>query len=215
MRRDWFAFALFVFIVGFVIAGTFLIKWPDFQHKAELARVGRRSLLELSLTIRYDKPPIYEERYQMRNDNGASTMQYFVRGYAGKVVTITEPASQTYAVTFFFEQVVADGIWQLVNKPPIGNTSVHYTLHIHQIADNRQGSRTVTFTDPQYWAVMAGRQYSIHLSKRAPVPSLLTLKSTSLADPRYEKIVRAFRSFGSPALREKIAAARRMVSTAH
>lgn len=216
MQRNWFGTALFVFIVVFIIAGTLLIKWPDFQHKAELARVAARpTLLDARLTIRYDKPPIYEERYVMRNDNGASTMQYYVRGYSGKVVTITEPPSETYAVTFFFESIVADGIWQLMDKPPAGNTSVHYTLFVHQIADNRQGSRTITFTDPQYWAVMAGRQYSIHLGGKAPIPNLLTLKSTSLADPRYLKIVNAFRDFGPASLRRKIAAARRLVSRSH
>lgn len=213
MRRDsWFGTAVFIFAVIFIVLGTIFIPWPDFQHKQELARVGRSaSVLDVGLTIKYDKPPIYLEQYTMHNDNGISTVQYKIQGYSGKVVTITLPPDKTYAVTFFFEQVVQDGIWQLMNKPPTGNTSVHYTLHIHQVADNKQGSRTITFTDPQYWAVEAGRQYHIQLSPNSPTPDLTKLQSTSLADPRYEKIVQAFRAFGPGPFRQKVRQAQALV----
>lgn len=213
MRRDsWFGTAVFVFAVVFIICGLVFIKWPDFQHKAELHNVrNSRSVLDLSLTIKYDKPPVYEERYTMRNDNGVSTAQYRIQGYAGKVVTITLPPDKTYAVTFFFEQVVQDGIWQLTNRPDAGNTDARYTLYVHQIADNKQGSRTITFTDPHYWAVTAGRQYHIVLGKNSPTPDLTKLQSTTLADPRFEQIVQAFRTFGTPAFRAKIAQARTLV----
>lgn len=217
MRRDsWFGTAIFIFVVVFVIAGLVFIKWPDFQNKSQVARVrNSQSVLDLSLTIKYDKPPIYEERYTMHNDNGVSTAQYRIQGYSGKVVTITLPPDKTYAVTFFFEEVVQDGIWQLVSKPPAGNTDVHYILKIHQVADTKQGSRTVVFTDPHYWAVAAGRQYHIVLSKNSPTPDLTKLNSTSLADPRYEQIVQAFRNFGPASFREKIAKAQALIRNSH
>ena len=217
MRRDnWFGTAIFIFVVLFIIAGLVFIKWPDFQNKPQLSRVrNSASVLDLSLLIKYDKPPIYEERYTMRNNNGVSTAQYRIQGYSGKVVTITLPPDKTYAVTFFFEEVVQDGIWQLVNKPPAGNTDVHYTLHIHQVADQKQGSRTVVFTDPHYWAVTAGRQYHIVLSKNSPTPDLTKLNSTSLADPRYEQIVQAFRNFGPPSFRQKVAKAQALIRNSH
>lgn len=211
-RNNWFGTAIFIFAVVFIVLGTIFIPWPDFQHKAEVSRVRQgASVLDLSLKIAYDKPPIYFEQYTMHNDNGVSTAQYKVQGYSGKVVTITLPPDKTYAVTFFFEQVVQDGIWQLVNKPPVGNTSVHYTLRIHQVADKEQGSRTITFTDPKYWALEAGRQYEIQLSPNSPAPDLTKLKSTTLADPRYQKIVLAFRNFGSDSFREKVRAAQALV----
>ena len=214
MRRDsWFGTAVFVFAVVFVVCGLLFVKWPDFQHKQEVARVlNSQSVLDTSLAIKYAKPPIYLEQYTMRNDNGVSTAQYKVQGYSGKVVTITLPPEQTYAVTFFFEQIVQDGIWQLVNKPSAGNTSALYTLHIHQVADTKQGTRTILFTDPHYWAVLAGRQYEIQLSPNSPTPDLTKLKSTSLADPRYAQIVQAFRDFGPPAFRARVESARRLVS---
>lgn len=216
MRRNWFPTALFIFVVVALILGTIFIKWPDFQHKPEVQRVlNSQSVLDLSMTIHYDKPPIFEEVYKMHNDNGISTAQYKVTGYSGKVVSITLPPDKTYAVTFFFEEVVQDGIWQLMTKPPRGDTSVHYKIYIHQVADRKQGTRTVLFTDPHYWAVTAGRQYQIELSKNSPTPDLTKLQSTSLADPRYQKIVNAFRAFGPDTFRQKVAEARALVRRAH
>lgn len=207
--------AILVFAVVFITAGLIFIKWPDFQHKAELARVlHSQSRLYARLTIEYDKPPIYQEQYTMRNDNGASSVQYKIRGYSGKVVTITLPPDKTYAVTFFFEQLVADGAWQITNRPPRGNTDVLYTLFIHQVADNKQGSRTVVFTDPHYWSLAAGRQYEIHMTRKGPTPDLVKLQSTSLADPRFEKIVQAFRTFGPASFRMKIEQAQALIRRA-
>ena len=216
MRRDsWFGTAVFVFAVLFIVGGLFL-KWPDFAHKQQVEGVlHQRSVLDVSMLIKYAKPPIYTELYTMHNDNGVSTAKYIVQGYSGKVVTITLPATKTYDVTFFFQQVVLEGIWQLVNKPAAGDTSALYTLHIHQVSGSKQGSRTILFTDPHYWAVTAGRQYEIQLNPHSPVPDLTKLKSTSLADPRYEKIVQEFRNFGTPAFRAKVAQARRLVSESH
>jgi len=213
MRRDnWFGTAVFVFAVLFIIGGLFL-KWPDFAHKQQVEGVlHQRSVLDVSLLMKYAKPPIYTESYQMHNDNGVSTAQYRVQGYSGKVVTITLPPMKTYDVTFFFQQVVLEGIWELTNKPARGNTDIIYTLHIHQISGDKQGSRTIVFTDPHYWATTAGRQYQIELNPHGAVPDLTKLKSTSLADPRYEQIVREFRNFGTPAFRQKVAQARHLVS---
>jgi hypothetical protein len=217
MRRDsWFGTAIFIFVVVFIILGLVFIKWPDFQNKPQLHNVRTsRSVLDLSLAIKYDKPPIYEERYRMRNDNGSSTAEYRIQGYSGKVVTITLPPDKTYAVTFFFEEVVQDGIWDLMNKPPAGDTDAHYTLHIFQVADNKQGQRTILFTDPHYWATTAGRQYHIVLSPNSPTPDLTKINSTTLADPRYEKIVNAFRDFGPPSFRQKVAHAQALIRSSH
>jgi hypothetical protein len=213
MRRDsWFGTAIFIFAVVFIVLGTIFIPWPDFQHKPEVSRVRQsRSVLDLGMTITYDKPPIYLEQYTMHNDNGVSTAQYKIQGYSGKVVSITLPPDKTYAVTFFFQEVVQDGIWKLVNKPPAGNTNVHYKLYIHQVADKEQGARTITFTDPKYWALEAGRQYQIQLSPNSPTPDLTKLQSTTLADPRYQKIVQAFRDFGSDSFRAKVHQAQALV----
>ncbi len=216
MRRPWLPATLFIFAIVFLVAGTIFIKWPDFQNKPEVAKVLEApTVLDLRLTITYDNPPIYQEQYVIRNNNGLSTAQYKISGFSGKVVSITIPPAKRYDMTFFFEDVVQDGVWQLTNRPPRGNTDVHYVLYVHEVANRRQGSRTILFTDPHYWAVTAGRQYEIHLSPNSPTPDLLKLNSTSLADPRFEKIVRAFRSFGPSSFRQKIAQAQELVRNSH
>jgi len=45
------------------------------------------------------------------------------------------------------------------------------------------------------------------LSKNKPLPNLLALTSTTLVEPRYEKIVEDFREFGPQSFRDKVAAA--------
>ena len=217
-NNSWFGYAIFGFTVIFLAAGLYFIKWQDFDfgNKRAVDRVlNSQTVLDLSLDIKYDKPPIYRETYHFRNDNGVSTAQYRIQGYSGKVVTITQPRDKTYAVTFLFQEVVQDGIWKLMNKPPVGDTSKLYTLNVYQLADKEHGSRTITFTDPQYWATTAGRQYHIVLSKSSPVPDLTKLDSTTLADPRYNQIVNAIRSFGTPAFHARIAQAQTLVRSSH
>jgi len=110
-------------------------------------------------------------------------------------------------VSFFFGKLVQDGVWDLMDKPPRGNTDAHYTVYVKQLADFKQGDRTITFTDPHYWATTAGRQYTIDLRKTNP-NDLLKLSSTQLADPHYQEIVNDFRAFGPPAFRAKVAQVR-------
>src|SRR5579864_4962803 len=111
MRRDsWFGTAVFVFAVVFIICGLVFIRWPDFEHKADVNRVlNQKSLGEATLSISYAKPPIYLEEYSMRDDNGLSSVHYRIQGYSGKVVTITLPSERTINETrnvgFFFEDI--------------------------------------------------------------------------------------------------------------
>ncbi|MFN2448989.1 MAG: hypothetical protein ABR508_04240 [Candidatus Baltobacteraceae bacterium] len=212
--NNWFGTAMFVFVVVFVICGLVFFRWHDFEDKAAVHRVlTSRSVLDFSLKVQYGKPPVYNELYHLHNDNGTSSAQYRIQGYSGKVVTITLPPDKTYAVTFLFQELVQDGIWQLTNKPDAGNTDAHYTLHVFQVADKEQGSRTITFTDPHYWAVTAGRQYHIALSRNGPTPDLTKLESTSIADPRFENIVTAFRTFGPASFRARVRQARNLIAS--
>jgi hypothetical protein len=162
------------------------------------------------LLIQYDKPPIYQEQYDMRDVNGASSYSYRIRTYNGKQITITSPPHATYDVSFFFGKLVQDGVWQLVNKPPAGNTTAHYTVYVKQEVDFKQGDRTIVFTDPQYWATVPGRQYEIDLRKTNP-NDLLKLNSTARNDPRYLQVVRDFRAFGPPEFRNRIASVRKQL----
>lgn len=207
MRR----FPIEIFIV-FVCVVMLILGWRIYGA-GEMGRFAPAihaqrapSRLYAKLTIRYPKPPIHEEEYRMSDVEGVSRFEYTVRGSAGHEITVTAPAARVYDVSFFFGRLAQDGVWQLVDKPPLPNTDARYTVYVKQLADYKQGERTVTFTNPHYWATKTGRQFSIDLSKGIP-RDLVHMQSTQVADPRYEQIVKDFRDFGPDEFRHNIAAA--------
>ncbi|MEA2718942.1 MAG: hypothetical protein QOJ39_806 [Candidatus Eremiobacteraeota bacterium] len=168
----------------------------------------QRSELHFSQAITHDKGPIAREEWQLDNVDGKSKATYSAQNRAGsRIAKFTEPIDG-YDVTFAFEKLVQDGIWELQTRPLRGKTDDVYTVSVAQTAGARSGKHRFTFADPHYLATTAGRQYNIHLDKNKPVPNLLTLQSTSTADPRYQKIVDDFASFGPPRFKKTVAAAR-------
>lgn len=164
------------------------------------------SELYAKLTIRYSKPPIYEEEYSMQDVEGVSSFSYRIRSYECRQITINQPSGKIYDVSFFFGGLVQDGVWQLVNRDPRPNATAFYTVYVKQLADYKQGDRTVTFTDPKYWATLPGQRYQMDLSKQNP-NDFLTVKGTSVAEPEYQKIVDDFRNFGPDEFRRNVATA--------
>lgn len=172
------------------------------------------SRLYARLLIRYTKPPISQEEYRMSDVEGISAFQYSVTGFNGHQITVKAPAARVYDVSFFFGRLEQDGIWQLVDKAPLPGADAHYTVYVKQVVDYKQGERTVTFTDPQYWATKAGREYSIDLSKGVP-SDLVHMASSQVADPRYAQIVKDFLDFGPDVFRHNVAGARERIRGLH
>lgn len=182
------------------------------RYAASRHVLASRSELRLALKVVHDTGPLAEEDFQMRDLDGVSSSSYRVLGRSGTQISIAERPRATIEdgpnVAFFFQQTVADGIWELRSKPPRGDASVRYALDVFQDVNGQHGSRHITFTDPHYWATTGGHQYTIHLQRDKPVPSLVNLTSTVLVEPRYEKIVKDFRDFGPDSFKTKVTAAR-------
>jgi hypothetical protein len=172
------------------------------------------SALYARLTIHYAKPPIDTEEYRMSDIEGVSSFTYSIRGDDGREITVKAPPARVYDVSFFFGRLVQDGVWELVNRPSLPDANAHYTVFVKQLADYQHGQRTVTFTDPQYWATKAGRQYTIDLSKGVP-RDLLHVQSTEVTDPRYVQIIKDFRGFGPDVFRHNVAAAQERIRGTH
>ena len=200
------AFAIVLGIVGWQVDNYRYHLQPGIHAK------NAPSALYARMTIRYANPPIYEEDYDMQDVEGVSTFQYRIRSYGCRQITIKAPAAKVTDVSFFFGKLDQDGIWQLTNKAPLKDATTFYTVYVKQLADYKQGERTVTFTDPHYWAVTAGRQFTIDLSKQNP-SDLLKMQSTQVADPRYEQIVKDFREFGPDEFRTNVATAQQRART--
>jgi hypothetical protein len=143
----------------------------------------------------------------MQNDNGHSTAAYAATDRHGTTAKFDEPVVG-YDVTFLFDKLVQDGIWDLHSRPARGTSRDVHEVRIAQVADTAQGEHQFSFTDPHYLATSAGREYHIHLDRNKPVPDLLSLQSVSTADPRYQKIVDDFQQFGTPGFKRTIVAAR-------
>jgi hypothetical protein len=175
-------------------------------HKVQQSR----SEIHIGLTIVHDKGAIAQESYAIADVDGVSSVTYNVTDRAGKTVHVTAPAHKTKEygsdVAYLFGQTVQDGIWDLTNRPPRGDTSTHYTITVQQLVDGQHGSHHFTFTDPKYWATTGGHQFHITLDRNKPVPDLVNLKSTVTVEPRYGKLVDDIENFGSPAFRSTVAA---------
>jgi hypothetical protein len=165
-----------------------------------------RSEIRMSLLIRHERGAIAEEEYRLENLDGVSSAEYRGVARTGMQIRIASLPRQTTDVSFLFGKAVLDGIWELPSRPPRGDASTRYEISVYQLINEQHGEHRFTFTDPAYWATTAGRQYRIHLDRSKPVPDLLLLEGTSLAEPRYERLVEDFLGFGSPAFRARIAA---------
>jgi hypothetical protein len=172
------------------------------------------SQLYARMLVRYVKPPIDEEEYDMSDIEGVSTFLYRIRGDRGHVITVKAPPARVYDVSFFFGKLDQDGIWQLENKRPRPNADALYTVYVKQLADYKQGERTVTFTNPQYWATKAGQQFEIDLSKGIP-KDLVHIQSEQVNDAKYAQIVSDFRAFGPDEFRHNVAAAQGRIRELH
>lgn len=207
MRRFPIGILIVILAIVFIILG-WRIYGPGEMGRFGPAIHAQKAPSELyaRLSIRYAKPPIAEEEYDTSDIEGVSTFSYRIRGYDGHQITVKAPAAKVYDVSFFFGRLVQDGIWQLDDKAPRPNANANYTVYVKQVVDYKHGERTVTFTDPHYWAVKSGQFYSIDLSKGVP-KDLVHLQSTQVADARYEQIVKDFLDFGPDEFRGNVAKA--------
>jgi hypothetical protein len=176
-------------------------------HAVDTVR-KQRSEIRIAETITHEKGPLAREELRLENIEGKSTAFYSAENRKGtRIAKFSQPIGG-YDVTFAFEALVRDGIWELQTRPLRGNAGDVYDVKIAQVAGERSGKHEFVFTDPHYLATTAGRQYTIHLDKNKPVPDLLTLQSTSTADARYQLIVNDFSTFGPPRFKKTVAAAR-------
>lgn len=191
------------------IVGGWLI-FAKSEHARFLAvdRVRHsKSAFHLTYTVDHATGPAASETWDLRNVDGRSVASYAVSDRSGSVARFDEDITN-YDVTFLFERLVQDGIWDLQSRPFRGKSQDLHTVRIEQTADTQSGTHRFSFTDPHYIATSAGREFHIHLDPHKPVPDLLTLQSTSTADPRYQKIVDDFEQFGSPRFKATVIAAR-------
>jgi hypothetical protein len=212
MRR--FPITLFVVIMAIIaVVGGWKI-YAD-EEKSRYAAVdairNSYSYLKVSMLVKYPTGPISTETITLVDDNGHSLATYAVGNRSGTVATFHEKI-EGFDVSFAIGRLVQDGIWQLTNKGPRKENDPTYTVHIQQTVTGQSGQRTITFSDPEFWA--NAREFRITLDPKKPTPSemdLVKMQATAIADPRYLQVVKDFHAFGSPAFKKTIAKARNQI----
>lgn len=186
------------------------IYWPIESQRYAATRVVERShsTIRLTYTVLHERGPISREELTFTNVDGKANVAYQGTNRPGTAIARFSEPVDGYQVATLFGETVHDGVWELRTAPPRGDTTTTYSISVYQLTNNQSGSHSFTFTDPKYWATTAGRQYHIHLERNKPVPDLLTLSSTALAEPRYGKLVQDFGAFNPPGFRATLAAAR-------
>lgn len=209
MRRFPTTPLIVVLAIVAVVGGWLIFAKTEVQRYQAVNMVRTaKSYIKLRMDVRYPSGPIATESYVLVNDNGASKATYAVTNRAGTIATFDEQL-RGVDVSETFDYLVHDGIWEIDSKRRRTTSDVVYTVRIDQTAQGQSGHREITFANPKYLAT--AREFHIKLDPKKPTPSendLLHMDATSIADPRYEKIVSDFRSFGSPTFKRTIASAR-------
>ncbi len=212
MRRNPVPALIFIVtLIGLAGAYAFFERSVFPRYAATRNVLASKSDIALRMVVSYERGPLLEEDYSMHDADGVSSAVYRGLGRNGVQITIAERPRKTIEegsnVAYLFGQAVQDGIWDLPSKPPRGDTTARYTISVYQLVAGKHGSYRFTFTDPHYWATTGGHQFHIKLDKHKPIPNLLTMSSTVLVEPRYQKLVDDFRTFGPRSFRSKVAAA--------
>jgi hypothetical protein len=208
MRRFPITTLIIILAVICAVGGWLLFAQKEHDRFVAVQKIrDQRSEFHLSYIVDHTSGPYAREEWTMTNIDGRSRATYAVTDRHGTKATFDEYVPG-YEVTFLFQQLVQDGIWDLETRPFLGSSKALHVVYVSQVADKASGSHRFQFSDPNFIATEAGREYHIHLDPHKPVPNILALQSTGTADGRYLKIVADFEQFGSPAFKRTMAAAR-------
>jgi len=149
---------------------------------------------------------ISAETYRLVNDNGKTTMFYSATDRNGTLKFFNVPLEGPEG-TFLFQSLVAEGIWELDDKPVRPRPKDEYVIVVEQTLGDEGGSRAFGFSDPHYWATTNARELMLRLPKTGTIGGRRTKTfdvsgGRPLRDGRYLKIVQMIKQFGPPSVRQ-------------
>lgn len=195
--RSWLVIGICVLLA---LAGYMFFLKPYLKEEPQVDQVlNAKSTWNVTMQRYLSRGPIGSETYRIANDNGAVSMFFSASNRDGTLTKeFNVPLSGPFA-TFLFEQLRADGIWELDDKPVRPNPLDEYVVEVAQTLGDQGGSRAFGFSDPRYWATTHAEEFQLRL----PAKSIQHLNLSrvgsagrSLRDPRYQKIVDEIRGFG-------------------
>jgi hypothetical protein len=193
-----------VIIVACIVAGVvlsyklFLAPWlPQFEAVRDIQ--NENSTWMVTLQCYYARGAVSGETFRLANDNGKSSLFYSATSRNGLITKqFTVPLAGPEG-TFLFEQLRADGLWDIDDKPARPNPKDEYVIAVQQTLGDEGGSRAFSFTDPEYWATTKSVEYKVGMPSRSDPSAPIDISAgVPRKDPRYLTLVREIRAFGPP-----------------
>ena len=200
MTERWRAVIVIACIVIALVLGykLFFGPWlPQFEAVRNIQ--SENSTWTVTLQCYYMSEPVGSETYRLSNDNGKTTLFYSATSRNGLVTKqFTVPLAGPES-TFLFEQLRADGIWDLEDKPARPSPKDEYVIEVQQVLGDEGGVRAFSFTDPEYWATTKSMEFKVGIPSRSEPSAPIDLGAgVPRKDPRYLALVREIRAFGPP-----------------
>jgi hypothetical protein len=212
--RSWLVILI---CVAIAVAGYLLFMKPYLKQEPELDKVlHARSTWTINMQAYTSAGPISQETYRVSNDDGASRVFYSASNRDGTVTKQFDVPLSGPGATFLFEQLRADGIWELDDKPVRPHSKDQYIVEVDQTLGDEGGSRAFGFSDPHYWATTKAEEFQIRLPAKSMQHFDLTRVASagrSLREPRYKRIVDEIRSFGPQSVLDAEALIRSEIAT--
>jgi hypothetical protein len=187
-------------IVVVTVLGYFLFFRPWLpQYNAVREVQNQNSTWTVTMQCYYTSGAIESETYRIANDNGKTSLLYSATNRSGLVTKQFDVPLAGPEGTFLFEQLRADGIWDLDDKPARPDPKELYVIEVGQVLGDEGGSRAFTFTDPSYWAKTKSLEYKVSMPKVGASAAPIDVGAgMARRDDRYLKIVQETRAFGPP-----------------
>jgi hypothetical protein len=143
--------------------------------------------------------PLSAQAYRISNDNGKISMFYAATNRAGTVTKEFDVPLIGPEGTFLFEELGADGIWELDDQPMRPHPKDEYIIEVDQTLGDEGGTRSFGFSDPEFWATTRAQQFNLRLPAKGAAGANGTVYGSpggQLRDPRYLQLVKAIEAFG-------------------
>ena len=195
--RSWF---VILSCVVLAVAGYLLFMKPFIRQEPALDKVLKaRSTWTISMQVYRQTGAISQETYRISNDDGATKMFYSASNHDGTMTKWFDVPLAGPSGTFLFQQLDADGIWVVDDKPVRPHSTEQYIVQVAQTLGDEGGSRAFGFSDPKYWATTKAQEFQIRL----PAKSMHSLDLSQVASagrplraPEYLKIAQEIEGFG-------------------
>jgi len=196
------AILVIVILVVTLVLGYVLFLKPYFAQQEAVDKVRTaNSTWTVTMQQYLNKGPVSEQTYRINNDNGKVTMFYSATNRDGTITKqFNVPLSGPQA-TFLFEELRAEGIWELTDKAVRPDARDEYIIFVRQTLGDEGGQRAFGFSDPIFWATTKGREYPINV-KNMNQPNPVAVTSHPLREPRYLKLVQLIENFGPPSVQQ-------------